>query len=191
LNFQSATPALVAAGACILAACSTAGLQRAYMSLDASGARKRTTFYTDTTAIWCDAEYSSGRADLTVDMTIRATQLWSDSAKHLVPLASTVANGEVAGQQGTDNFASFQWVQLLPDGEMPATPLPYPVGDFVCDVTLDGQFVASVPFTVEFPACPVPPVVDGAPCAGWVQNGSSCPDAVGHMCTCTGASWTC
>jgi hypothetical protein len=58
-------------------------------------------------------------------------------------------------------------------------------------VTLDGQLAASLPFTVEFPACPVPPVVDGAPCAGWVKGGSSCPDAVGHICTCAGASWKC
>jgi hypothetical protein len=186
-----ASPTIAAVGVCLLAACDTAGVQRAYMSLDSSGARKRATFYTDTAAIWCDTEYSSGRADLTIETKIRSTQVWSESAQRLVPLASVMAKGEMPGEKGTDSIASFQWVLLLPDGQMPQTTLPYPVGDFVCDVTLDGQPAASVSFTVEFPACPVPPVVEGAPCAGWVKTGSSCPDAVGHMCTCAGSSWTC
>jgi hypothetical protein len=183
--------ALVATVVCALVSCDTAGLQRAYMALDGSGARKRSTFYTDTETIWCDAEYSTGRADLTIDVRIRSTQLWSDATQRIEPVAATVANAEIASQKGTDNTAAFQWVVLLPDGSMPQSTLPYPVGDFVCDVLLDGQLAASVPFTVEFPACPVPPVIAGVSCAGWVKEGSSCLDAVGHMCACRGGSWTC
>jgi hypothetical protein len=179
------------AGVCCLAGCDTAGLQRAYMALDGSGNRRRSAFYTDTETIWCDAEYSTGRADLTIDVRIRSTQLWNEATQQIEPIAATMANGEIAAEKGTDSIAAFQWVQLLPDGSMPQMALPYPVGDFVCDITLDGQLAASVPFTVDFPACPVPPVIDGVSCDGWVKAGSSCPDAVGHMCTCTGGSWTC
>jgi hypothetical protein len=183
--------AIVAVGACA-AACATAGVQRAYTALDSAGARKRAAFFTDTQAIFCDVEYSSGRADLTIDVRIRSTQQWSDVGAQLVPVAAVLADGELAGQQGTDDTAGFQWVLASPDGGAAETQsMPYPVGDYVCDVTLDGETTTSVPFTVRFPACPVPPVVPGIACAGWVQPGSVCADALGDPCTCTAGVWTC
>src|SRR5438105_9565045 len=36
--------------------CRTAGLRRAYTALDAQGNRKRTTFFTDTTGVYCIGE---------------------------------------------------------------------------------------------------------------------------------------
>ena len=162
------------------------------MALDANGDRKRTQFFTDTQTIWCDVEYSSGRTDLTIDVRIRATSLWDDATQAKVPVDAVVSTGELAGMQGTDSIAGFQWVVVQPGGgPAPAGTVPFPVGDFVCDVTLDGQSVASLPFDVDFPACPVPPVVTGADCSGWVEEGSVCPDAVGDPCVCSKGSWSC
>jgi hypothetical protein len=184
--------AAIATAAVCAASCATAGVQRAYTALDSAGDRKRTAFFTDTQAIYCDVDYSSGRSDVTIDVRIRSTQLWSDADEQLVPVAAVLADGEVAGQEGTDNTAGFQWLLATPDGGAAATQsVPYPVGDFICDVTLDGETVASVPFTVRFPSCPVPPVAPGVACAGWVQAGSICADALGDSCTCTGGVWTC
>jgi hypothetical protein len=184
--------AAVAVATVCAGGCATAGVQRAYMALDSAGDRKRTSFFTDSEAIYCDVDYSSGRSDVTIDVRLRSTQLWSDAEEKLVPVATVFASGEVAGQAGTDNTAGFQWLLAAPDGGTAGTQsVPYPVGDFVCDVTLDGETVASVPFTVRFPPCPVPPVAPGVACAGWVQAGSVCADALGDPCTCAGGVWTC
>ena len=119
-------------------------------------------------------------------------QLWNDTLGTFVPVAAVLADGEVAGQQGTDNTAGFQWVLASADGGAAGTQSePYPVGDFVCDVMLDGETVSTVPFTVRFPTCPVPPVAPGVACAGWVEAGSVCGDALGNPCTCLGGVWTC
>ena len=53
--------AVVVAGACA-AACATAGVERAYTALDSAGARKRTAFFADTSAIFCDADYLEAAA---------------------------------------------------------------------------------------------------------------------------------
>jgi hypothetical protein len=176
----------------VSASCKTAGVRHAYTALDQQGARKRTQFFTDTQSIWCDVEYSSGRADVTIDTRIRATQVWDDALQTLVPVDATIATGEIAGMVGMASVAGFQWVITLPGGgAAPAGTIPYPVGDFVCDVTLDGEAVASLPFSVEFPTCPVPPVLAGASCDGWVREGSVCPDPSGFACICTGGAWRC
>ncbi len=174
------------------AACATAGVQRAYMALDGAGNRKRTAFYADTQAIFCDVDYSSGRADLTIDARIRSKELWSDLAQRMIPFDAVLAGGEVAAQKGTGNTAGFQWTLVAPDaGAAQMQSVPYPVGDFDCDLILDGKLVTSVPFTVRFPACPEPPASDGFACAGWVQAGSVCPDVLGDPCTCEGGVWRC
>jgi hypothetical protein len=176
----------------VSASCKSAGVRHSYMALDQSGARKRTQFFTDTQTIWCDVEYSSGRTDLTIDVRIRATQVWDDALMALIPVDATLATGEVAGMQGMASIAGFQWVLDQPGGGVaPAGTIPYPVGDFVCDVTLDGEPVASLPFSVEFPTCPVPPVLNGAQCKGWVLEGSVCPDSFGLSCTCSHGVWRC
>jgi hypothetical protein len=173
-------------------ACESAGVQRAYMALDSTGARKRSAFFTDSQAIWCDVDYSSGRMDLSIDVTIRSTRLWSEALRGLEPIDEVIANGEVAGQEGIGTTQGFEWVPLDSTGKPAASgTVPYPVGDFVCEVMLDGKLMSSLPFSVSFPACPVPPVLDGLPCVGWVADGSVCPDPVGLPCACTAGVWTC
>jgi hypothetical protein len=162
------------------------------MALDSEGARKRTVFFTDTQSIWCDVDYSSGRKDVTFDAEIRAVRLWSDAAAAFVPVDVVQAFGETVGQQGTGNTAGFEWLlQDATGSAVAAGSEPYPVGDFRCDLRLDGDLVASLPFSIDFPMCPLVPVVAGVACAGWVREGSLCPDATGGACACSMGVWTC
>jgi hypothetical protein len=187
LGLSAAVAALPFSGAC-----QTAGLQRAYTALDSAGDRKRSEFFTDTAAIWCDADYSSGRRGLTIAAQIRSVRLWDPVIGDFVAVDADLADGELVGQPGTGTTVGFQWTVLLPDGgASEGTATPYPVGDFVCNVTLDGDLAASVPFTVRFPECPVPPVAAGVTCEGWVREGSTCPDVLGRPCTCAGGLWRC
>jgi hypothetical protein len=95
-----------------------------------------------------------------------------------------------------------------------ATAVPYPAGQYICVVYLNGVDVGETSFTIEYPAgnedpslggagcgnvpssscyCPVPPPVDGIPCYGWVPEGAECPGYVGGTtCKCmpTG-NWSC
>lgn len=190
--FRAAGACLAAVSLCAPAAClRTAGVQRAFMALDGSGDRPRSEFFADTQAIFCDVVYSSGRTDLTIDARIRSTALWDEAAQAVLPADVVEAVGEAAGAQGVGNTQAFQWQPAPPPDAGASDQVPFPVGDFVCDVLLDGEVAESVPFTVRFPACPVPPVVAGVICAGWVQEGSACPDAQGTTCTCTGGTWQC
>jgi hypothetical protein len=162
------------------------------MALDGDGARKRTVFFTDTQSIWCDVDYSSGRKDVTFDAEIRAVRLWSDADAALVPADVVMAYGETAGQPGTGSTAGFEWLVQDASGSPAAEgSAPYPVGDFRCDVMMDGDVVASLPFSVEYPSCPLVPVAPGVACAGWVREGSVCPDAKGLGCVCSAGVWTC
>ena len=173
-------------------ACQSAGVQRAYMALDGTGARKRTAFYTDTDQIWCDVDYSSGRKDLTINATIRATALYNPVSGVVEPVDARLAVGEVVGQTGTGTTAGFQW-QLLDAMGSPAASgtQPYPVGDFVCDISLDGQLMESLPYSVSFPDCPVPAIIDALPCLGWVAPNSVCPGVSGLPCVCRDGVWAC
>ena len=51
----------------------------------------------------------------------------------------------------------------------------------------------SVPFSVDFPACPTVPVAATIPCQGWVKQGSVCPSSTpGQSCTCAASGqWEC
>jgi len=51
--------------------CTTAGVSYVYMAIDGGGVQHRQIFYTDSSAIYCIAKFSSARADATLDFTIR------------------------------------------------------------------------------------------------------------------------
>jgi len=89
--------------------------------------------------------------------------------------------------------------------------VPYPAGEYTCDVELDGEFVGETPFTISYPTgdstvvppiaadCPVEAPFDGVPCYGWVQCGAKCAgfypvmnSSTPQTCTCqpTG-TWSC
>jgi len=78
------------------------------------------------------------------------------------------------------------------------TVLPYPVGDYECDVSLDGELVGTTPFSIEYPPlvngmiCPVTPPMNSIVCADLVPKGAKCQGFnAAEICTCDGAAWDC
>jgi hypothetical protein len=89
----------------------------------------------------------------------------------------------------------------------PAPAIPYPAGEYACDVSLDGVFQGETIFFVDFPPpasqplpggassvnCPVPPPITGVPCYNWVPCDSKCPGYdPNETCTCEPSGiWSC
>ena len=176
-----------------LASCRTAGLKRVYMSLDERGDRKRSTFFTDTAAIYCVGELVSGRSDVTVESRITAKTLYDPSSDAMVPAPGIGWLGEYAPGKTEGTYVSFLLAKGAGEGSSSAEPGPYPVGTFTCELAIDGEREDSVDFDIAFPACPVLPPVTGQLCRGWIRAGSRCQGAAEQSCLCEEASgaWQC
>ena len=175
-----------------LVSCRTAGLKRVFMALDQEGNRKRTTFFADSSAIFCVGELVSGRADVTVQSTIKAKTLYDPSSDTMVPGLGIAWVGEAAPGSTQGTLVSFE----LGKGEGGAgtsEPSPYPVGTFTCELAIDGEREDSVDFDIAFPTCPMLPPTAGQICRGWVRPGSRCDGAGAQLCVCEAASgaWQC
>lgn len=168
-----------------LSSCRSAGIKRAYMSLDSDGSRKRDVFFTDTENIFCVAEIANGRKDLTVGGAWRSTSFYSPIDGTPRQANAVLGIGEEAPGAGEDVKVFFRLE--LPDDT------PYPAGTFVCDLSLDGEVEESLDFEIRFPACPAAPLVSGLVCRDFVVDGSTCPGALsGTTCTCTDSGiWEC
>ena len=182
--------------AMLLPACRTAGFRRAYAALDAQGNRRRNLFFTDTQAIYCIGELTSGRDDVTVSAVIRSKSRYS-AAGQLVPVVDVYGAGEQAPGRTTLALAAFTMTKA-PIAEsststVPQDALPFPAGEFVCDLSVDGVVEETVPFSIDYPACPTVPVAPTIPCRGWVQQGAVCPAATPNTsCTCAASgTWEC
>src|SRR5262249_17418258 len=108
------------------------------------------------------------------------------------------ADSEFAPGKTQLTLAAFPMLKGPPGldaaGSAPQQGLPYPVGDYVCELTIHGTPEETVHFSVLFPDCPTIPVVATVPCRGWVRAGSVCPSVTPHTnCTCGAASgtWEC
>jgi hypothetical protein len=81
----------------------------------------------------------------------------------------------------------------------PSTVLPYPVGEYECEVDVDGVEAGTTDFQIEYPPpdvsgyqCPAAAPLDGVVCAGWVPQGAHCPGFNStECCVCDGAGWSC
>jgi hypothetical protein len=168
-----------------LSACDSAGFKRAYMALDSEGNRRRDVFYTDTSAIFCVVEMASGRADVTVTGRLRVLGWYLPPAGEAVETAGVLASEEQAPGVGEDLRVSFEWE--LEGNE------PYPPGSFECELLLDGELEATLPFKVRYPDCPVAPLFSGLVCQGFVLPGARCPAAIAPgICTCqSDGVWAC
>jgi hypothetical protein len=186
-----AVVALVLASALI--GCNTAGFKRVFMSLDEQGSRKRTTFYTDTSTIYCVGELVSGRADVTVQSTIRAKTLYDPVSNAMLPAPGIGWLGEAAPGKTEGTFVSFELVKSGTGAGHASEKGPYSVGNYSCELAIDGQFEDAVEFAIAFPSCPMLPPVPGQLCAGWVRERSRCEGAGARSCTCDGTSgaWQC
>jgi hypothetical protein len=176
----------------ILVSCRTAGLKRVFMSLDEQGNRRRTTFFTDTEAIYCIGELVSGRTDLTVQSTIRAKTLYDPALDDNVPVGAVGWTGESAPGKTNGALIAFGLGKALGNAGT-SQPEPFPVGTFTCELALDGEPEDSVDFEIAFPPCPMLPPVTGQICGGWVRAGSRCEGAGARRCVCHGPSgaWQC
>jgi hypothetical protein len=188
------TPASVAKQAVAIAllglcamSCNTAAIKHSYMSLDQDGNRKRTVFYTDTDKIYCIGELAIGRKDISITAALHSTALAPPPRGTSVPLASTLAVKDVSpSSTGSDVVVSFQLIKA----DMKS---PWPAGDFTCDLSIDDELSASVPFQIAYPDCPVEPPLQGDNCAGFFLTGSVCVGAItAQSCQCSEAgSWQC
>jgi hypothetical protein len=189
---------LAAVSAIVLAAwalvsCRTAGFKQVFMALDEKGDRKRTTFFADTTAIFCAGELVSGRADVTVNSSIQAKTLYDPVSDSLIPAQGIGWIGESAPGKTTDTVVSFKLLKgTSAMGSVNEDELPYPVGTYRCDLSIDGELEESVDFAILFPDCPVLPPTAGEPCAGWVRPGAECGGFFGDTCACDpSGTWAC
>ncbi len=189
-----ASVSIMALVVAIAPACRDAGLTDAYMSLDGSGMRRRTVFYTDTESIYCVGDVDSGVDDVTVSSVVRAHSLYVSSRNAFEPVDEIVAVSDSDQAPGKgQSLVAFQLNKAVPGPGVDPSEVPFTPGSYVCELYVDGDLDRSVPFEIDFPACPVAPPVDGGPCAGWVRPSSKCSGAqAGVQCTCVSSgTWAC
>lgn len=168
-----------------VAGCETAAIKDSYVALDGQGVRKRTRFFTDTESIHCVAELANGREDTTLVVQLRSEELHQPGAKKPEKLRSVLAAEESVVPLGSDAVLSFEW-------KKPDEDTPYPAGSFLCEFYLNGELLAEAPFQVEYPECPVAPILPGASCEGFVAPGQKCPGArEKQTCQCSQGVWSC
>jgi hypothetical protein len=176
--------------------CRTAGLKQAYTALDSEGNRKRSTFFTDSQSIYCIGELVSARADVTLSGVIRSTRRY-DAAGQLVPVEDVYTSDELAPGKTKDTIAAFTMnkVPVAENSTSSVSPdaLPFPAGDYVCDLSIDGEHEETVSFSIVYPDCPTVPAAPTIPCRGWVKQGSQCPaETPNTTCTCASSGlWEC
>jgi hypothetical protein len=168
-----------------LAGCKTAGFKETFMALDGSGNRRREHFFVDTEEIHCVGKLASGVNDVTVTGVLRATQLWDPQAREMRKVDAVLATEELAPGAGKDLVIAFKL-------EPPSDGGPYRAGEYTCELSIDGEVEASVPFDIAFPECPAAPVSSGALCEGFVLPGSRCPSSTKTECVCAeSGNWEC
>ncbi len=164
-----------------LAACRDTGTQDVWMSPDASGARRRTEFVTDSENINIIVQYSTGRQDLTIRAEIFPVEIAEDSKFQTIIPETPL---EAVGSAGVGTIQAFQLTRVegealpaLPDSnqddEIEGQPVePWPVGDFRARILFDDEEVGLVGFKISWSECPKSPPVQNAPCRQFKTNGT-------------------
>jgi hypothetical protein len=168
-----------------LAGCKTAGFKETFMALDGAGNRRREHFFVDTEEIHCIATMASGVNDVTVTGVLRAQQLWDPQARQMRKVDAFLATQEIAPGASKDILVDFKMEPATEGG-------PYRAGQYTCELSIDGEVEATVPFDIAFPECPAAPVAAGALCEGFVLPGSRCPTSTKVECVCSeSGNWEC
>ncbi len=159
-------------------ACNTAGVSYVYMAIDSGGAQHRDVFYTDSTAIYCIAKFSSARQDATLDFVFRQTAVfpWCAALDHPTEQDTTptdlyniFALGEQTPGVGTETVVAEE---LLPNG----TPTA---------VTCNGYIAANLPSGNICGASGNGCGSGASPCTGeGISYASEGPDSAGPGFTC-------
>lgn len=186
-----------------LGACGTAGIEKVYVSQDADGARELSSvadrrFYASDRAVYCVARGSSGRADATLEGTLRQIGDYTDLNNPVGTdrIIATLSTPMAVGSEPV--IYSMGLFPLDPRGEANDL-LPLPVGRFRCEFHINDEIGdgKATEFDV-FPAeCPATQLFTDRPC---FVSGQSCPKfgvPVGQpgadptLCTCTSGLWAC
>jgi hypothetical protein len=177
---------LVAAAVGPVAACGSATETRnVYMALDSSGNRPRDTFFTDTTQIFCNVDYVGQRLDTTVQARIRQISRETSWGGPVAASNFILGGAEKAPGSGSQ-VLSFGFTIVPPPGsDSSQSQLPWPIGDYRCEVTVNGVAQGVANFHIIYPSCPELPVLNQTPCLGFVKPAQACPSANQAVaCTC-------
>lgn len=171
-------------------ACGDLEIHSVYAALDGTGSRRRTSFFTDTTSIYCDADYASSRMDITFNAVIRQVY----DANKVSPGAPVPQNepgsntdvimalGEISPGIG-HGVLNLQWTRPM-DMSGSGDTLPFPAGWYRCEYLVDGidpktgyragnaVIQGKASFRVDYINCPVAGVTAGTTCKGYVGAGA-------------------
>jgi hypothetical protein len=182
----AATAAVIALLAPLVEACADTEVHSVYAALDASGDRRRSSFFTDTSTIYCDADYAAQRLDITFNAVIRQV---FDPKGGTVPLNEPGANADIVTAIGeldpgiSHGVLSLQWSRPMDTSGSGAT-LPFPAGWYRCEYFVDGidpktglrsgqkVLQGQTSFRVDYIFCPVAGVTAGTLCRNYVQPGT-------------------
>lgn len=189
---------LLAALAAPVAACGSATETRdVYMALDSTGDRPRDTFFTDTKQIFCNVDYVGQRLDTTVQARIHQI---SHEASWGGPVSSgsyILGGSELAPGSGAAPL-SFSFTLVPPPGSTGQQgQIPWPIGDYRCEITVNGVAQGAAPFHIIYPTCPELPPTPRSACFGFVKPDQACPSmnqAVNCTCDSSGTLkgiWNC
>ena len=184
-----------------LPACSTtANVSEVWMSIDEDGARRRSTFFTDSAAVVCLAEYGNGRQDVTIEMLIRrirGTDFGQDAFReeNIVTNAIDFRPGVTGTRPATAVLrlvpTKEEEGKLVQDDEAPFAP-----GSYICEVRVNGELKGSAAFNIDYPDCPAAQILQDQRCEGFYVLDRECPRAglTGEpqpTCSCTSKGWDC
>jgi hypothetical protein len=209
--------AFVTAGAVLTFAPATTGCSAStqvisvFMALDGTGNRVRDTFYPDTTSIYCDIDWVGRDPDTTLNAFIHQHKgETAPGSGSLAPVDRILGVGESnPGEQNA--IVSFTWSLTSTDGG--GTP-PYPVGEFTCDIQVNGVAAGSTTFDITYPGCKKTDpsncggdgtdcplggaAINGTVCIGLYRDGANCPSTTAasttNACTCNkdgNGLWAC
>lgn len=183
----AATLAVVAVGAVGLTTATsgctgTAQVRQIFTGLDGVGDRPRDTFYTDTTAIYCNVVFSGADHDETVDVQIVQTTgeaVPFDGTNQLGPVSRLWSAAEAVPTPGLSTV-SFTFSPAAADGG--GSGAPWAVGHYECRVQVNGASAGKADFDVDYPTpdCPVAGgAIDGTSCAAY-KGGEKCPSVANY-----------
>jgi hypothetical protein len=186
----------------VLPACTaTANVSDVWMSIDEDGARRRSTFFTDSVGITCVAEVGIGRKDVTIEMLVRQLRTAPRGTDDFEPVDAVVVARDFRPEITKDKPALVT-LALVPtsldeEGRLKEDEeAPFNAGSYVCEVYLDGEKQKSAAFNIDYAPCPTAVILEGAPCVGFYTLGTECPanGATGQpepTCTCGEKGWSC
>lgn len=171
------------------------------MSIDEDGSRRRSVFTTDSASVVCVAQVGIGRKDVTLDIRIRQIRDVDPTTDSVTDVSRVIA--AVEHHPGiTQSVPSLLTLAMKPTSVQPDGTLkeddkaPFPSGSFRCEILLDGELEAEIPFNIDFAGCPPTVIPPNAKCLGFQRLNAACPQSGESgspepTCTCTAEGWSC